>query len=142
MRTRLLLSAGLLAALACGGDGGGTTDNNPPPGNPPPQSPPVGNVQVGNNFFNPQTLNATVGTRVVWTWAADAVDHNVTFDDGPNSSTQSSGTFERTFSAAGTFPYHCTIHGTAMSGSVVVSASGGATGGGSTGGGGPPNPYD
>ena len=143
MRTRLLLAASLLATLACGGDGG--TDNNPPDNPPenPPEGPPVANVQVGNNFFNPQNLNATVGTQVVWTWIADAVEHNVTFDGGgPNSPTQSSGTFERTFTSAGTFPYHCTIHGAqAMSGSVVVAGSGGGTGTGG-GGGGPPNPYD
>ena len=44
------------------------------------------------------------------------------FDDGSNisSGSQSSGTFSRTFTAAGTYKYHCTIHGSAMSGQVVV----------------------
>ena len=30
------------------------------------------------------------------------------------------GTYSHTFSTAGDFAYHCTIHGLAMSGSVVV----------------------
>jgi plastocyanin len=151
MRTQSLFAAGLLALLAC--SDGGSTDNNPPeappenpPTNPPPNpptNPPVANVEVGDNFYNPQSLNATVGTKVIWTFGGSA-DHNVTFDGGgPNSATQSSGTFERTFSAAGSFPYHCTVHGAAaMSGSVVVSATGGGTGDGGGGGGPPPNPYE
>jgi plastocyanin len=50
------------------------------------------------------------------------VSHNVTFDDGSNlsSGSQSSGTYSRTFPAAGTYKYHCSIHGAAMSGQVVV----------------------
>ena len=47
---------------------------------------------------------------------ADDLIHTV--DDGIASGTQSSGTFQRTFSAAGAYPYHCTIHGAAMSGTV------------------------
>jgi hypothetical protein len=62
-------------------------------------------------------------------WAAGAVEHNVTFDDGEHSATQSSGSFPRTFSAGGAYPYHCTIHGAAtMHGSVTVT-SGSTTGG-------------
>lgn len=33
------------------------------------------------------------------------------------------GVFQHTFSTAGSFPYHCLIHGTGMAGSVTVSAS-------------------
>jgi plastocyanin len=91
---------------------------------------------VGNNFFNPSSVSITAGEGVVWTWSAGAAQHNVTFDDGPASETQSSGTFSRTFASAGTFPYHCTIHGTAMSGTVTVAAQGGSAGGGGEGGGG------
>jgi len=131
--TALLLSV-VFAAAACGDDGG-PTDNN---GNP------TGDVAVGNNVFDPATFNATVGEEVVWAWAEGAVTHNVTFDDGPSSPSQSSGTYTRTFTAAGTYPYHCTIHGTAMSGTVVVTAAGGSTGGtgGGGGGGGNTDPGD
>ena len=84
----------------------------------------------------PVTIPAP-GTTVTWQWAPDAVEHNVTFDDGPQSPTQSSGTFPRTFANAGTYAYHCTIHGAAvMHGTVTVAASGGSGGGGSGGGGG------
>lgn len=46
--------------------------------------------------------------------------HNVAFDQGPGSVTQSSGIFARSFPTAGTYAYHCTIHGASMSGRVVV----------------------
>ena len=125
MRGQWLL-AGLTLLGACGGGADSTTGPNPQ-GN---------SVTVGNNFFSPADLSVATGTTVTWTWAAGAVEHNVTFDDGQHSATQSSGSFPRTFSAAGTYAYHCTIHGAAvMHGSVTVTA--GATGGtGGTGGGG------
>jgi plastocyanin len=133
MRILTLLTS-LLAAAACGGGGGDTTA----PSNPPAPSPPgsTSTVTVGNNFFSPGSVTVATGTTVTWQWAADAVTHNVTFDDQVHSSDQHSGTFTRTFTAAGTFPYHCTIHG--MQGSVTVSASssGGGSGNGGSGGGG------
>ncbi len=112
----LLLGASF---AACGGAssglglaGGGTT---PPP-------PPGANaVNVADNSFNPTSLPVSVGTTVQWTWVGGN-SHNVTFDDGVgNSSTQTSGTHMRQFTAAGTFTYICTIHGRAvMSGEIVV----------------------
>lgn len=77
-------------------------------------------VRVGNNFFTPTTRTVSTGTTVTWTWNAGSNDHNVVFTDGPASAIQSSGTFERTFNDAGTFPYQCTVHGPSMSGTVVV----------------------
>jgi plastocyanin len=77
-------------------------------------------VRVGDNFFNPGTRNITNGTQITWTWNAGSSAHNVTFDDGPASPNQSSGTYQRTFDVGGTFPYHCTIHGSGMSGTIVV----------------------
>ncbi len=139
MRYYLPLVAVAFGVLACSGDDGPSEPN-----------PPEGDIIVGNNFFNPTAFNASAGAPVVWAWAAGAVDHNVTFDDdAPGSATQSSGTFQRTFSDAGGYPYHCTIHGEAvMSGVVNVAAAGGldgdgGAGGGSGGGGsgGTPNPY-
>jgi plastocyanin len=95
-------------------------------------------VTVGNNFFSPAATSVAAGTTVTWTWADGAVEHNVTFDDGgPNSPTQSSGSFARTFANSGTYAYHCTIHGAAvMHGTVTVGTSSGT--GGSTGGSNPP----
>jgi plastocyanin len=91
---------------------------------------------VNNNFFTPTSVSITAGETVVWTWSAGATTHTVTFDDGQNSGEKSSGTYSRTFAGAGTFPYHCLIHGTSMSGTVTVAAQGGSAGGGGSGGGG------
>jgi plastocyanin len=43
----------------------------------------------------------------------------VTFDDGVASPTQSDGTYSRTFAAAGTYTYHCTVH-PSMTGTITV----------------------
>ena len=87
-----------------------------------PQTPGSGaSVAVGDNFFNPRTLQVPVGSDVVWLWSG-SLSHNVTFDNGdPGSRTQAGGSFRRTFTTAGDFDYYCTIHGAAvMSGTVVV----------------------
>ena len=76
-------------------------------------------VSVGDNFFDPTSTTIAEGGSVTWTWAG-AVSHNVTFSAGANSATQTAGTFTRTFANAGSFDYLCTIHGAAMSGTVVV----------------------
>ena len=126
----LLAGLALVTAFGCGG------------GSNSPTAPTTGGgtmVTVGNNFFSPVDVSVAQGTTVTWQWAAGDVSHNVTFDDLQNSPTQSAGTYQRTFMTAGTFPYHCTIHGAAvMHGSVTVSSSSGSsgTGGGGTGGGG------
>jgi len=132
MDARSLL-AGLAALLALGCGGG---DSNGPTG---PANGGDNTVTVGNNFFSPATISVPVGTAVTWNWAQGDVAHNVTFDDGQHSETQSSGQFQRTFTAPGTYGYHCTIHGAAvMSGTVTVTSAGttGGTGGetGGTGG--------
>jgi plastocyanin len=127
----LLAGLGLATLLsACGGGSDSTTG---------PMDTQGSTVTVGNNFFSPADLSVATGTTVTWSWAPGAVEHNVTFDDGEHSATQSAGSFPRTFSAAGTYPYHCTIHGAAvMHGTVTVTAggTGGSGGGGGMGGGG------
>jgi plastocyanin len=77
-------------------------------------------VRVGNNFFTPSTRTVPTGTTVTWIWNAGSTSHNVTFTDGPASPNQTSGEYARTFTVAGTYPYECTIHGTGMTGTVVV----------------------
>lgn len=76
-------------------------------------------VSVQDNLFNPQQASVTVGTTVTWTWTGSN-QHNVTFNGGPASPTQTAGQYTRQFTAAGTFPYLCTVHGASMSGTVVV----------------------
>ena len=125
----LLAGMSLLAAIGCGG---GDSDSGTPSG--PTGESGANTVTVGTNFFAPADLSVPTGTAVTWVWAEGAESHNVTFDDGGASSpTQSSGDFRRTFTGAGTFAYHCTIHGASvMRGTVTVSAAG--TGGETTGG--------
>lgn len=77
------------------------------------------NISVRNNAFDPAASSVALGATVTWTWAPGADLHNVTFEDGPKSETQSRGTFSRMFTVTGTFPYHCTVH-PGMNGSVTV----------------------
>lgn len=124
IRKHLVVLAVLVAA-ACGG-GGGDSPTSPGPGNPgnpggPSTSPQqTSSVTVGNNLFSPANIQVSKGTTVTWTWDASAVTHNVTFGDGVGSGDKgANATFTRTFSAAGTFQYQCTLH-PGMAGSVLV----------------------
>lgn len=82
-------------------------------------------VSIKNFAFNPPTTTAKVGDKVTWT-NGDSTAHTVTFDAPVAGSTVDSGnvdagaTFSNTFSAAGTFTYHCKIHPT-MKGTITVS---------------------
>jgi plastocyanin len=135
MRTRsVCIALGLIAASACGGGYGGgesTGPMNQPPGNTPA---PAGAISVTNNAFSPSSKTVAPGTAVEWAWnsctggtdpyggggAEVCVAHGVNFDDGTNSPTQDKGTYTRTFTAVGTYNYHCAVHGTAMAGTVTV----------------------
>lgn len=135
MRNWRLVSICLAMAAACGGGGGGGGSTGPTSSNPGGTNPGgtvTNTVNVADQSFNPVTVTVPAGTTVTWTWPNTCSDgyggyytcptHSVVFDDGSNiqSPTQSTGTFTRTFSTAGTFKYHCAIHGSAMSGQVVV----------------------
>jgi plastocyanin len=136
MRYANLITISLLAVTlaACGGSSGLSTQPPPPPPPPPPPvtTPPANTneVAITNDAFTPTNISVPVNTTVTWTWNTCGSDaygyatcesHNVLFDDGATSGAQNSGTFARTFATAGTFNYHCSIHGAAvMSGTVVV----------------------
>jgi plastocyanin len=125
----VFLALAVVSLYACGGGGGSTSppvNNNPPPGNTPP---PAGGISVSNNTYSPSTKSVAVGATVQWSWNTCAndpyygqscVSHSVTFDDGTTSPTQDQGTFSRTFNAAGTYAYHCVVHGSAMAGTITV----------------------
>ena len=119
VRGRLLaiVMALTVTAAACGGDGYSSDGPTGTPGGSTGST--SSNITVRNNFFDPAATTVAVGTTVNWSWAQGAVDHNVTFADGVRSATQSSGSYSRTFSAAGTFSYQCTIH-PGMNGSVTI----------------------
>jgi plastocyanin len=85
----------------------------------------AGVVMVGAgaaNTFSPTTVTIQVGQSVTWNWVSGL--HSVVSDSTPEafaaSPAQSSGQFTVTFATAGSYPYHCGIHGAMMSGTVVV----------------------
>jgi len=83
---------------------------------------PSGATGMGTHAYDPDPLNVTVGSTVIWT-NADSIAHTVTANDGSFNSgpIQPGATYSHTFSAAGTFPYYCTIHGqVSMNGTVIV----------------------
>jgi plastocyanin len=136
MRHWRLLSICVAMTAACGGSGGGGGTTGPTTSNPGGTGNPGGGVtntiSLADQSFNPASVTVPVGTTITWQWPGSCTDgyggyytcptHNIVFDDGSNitSGTQSSGTFAHTFVAAGTFKYHCAIHGTPMSGQIVV----------------------
>jgi plastocyanin len=72
------------------------------------------------NSFDPKTVTITRGGTVTWNFATL---HDVTFDTqgAPGDiAARATGSAALTFQTAGTFNYHCTIHGTGMNGTVVV----------------------
>ena len=86
-------------------------------------------VSVGNggNVFTPQVITIASGGSAVFIWAAGSVLHGVNWTSAPagatlpaNSATQSTGKYSVPLSTPGTYTYDCTVHGAAMSGSVVV----------------------
>lgn len=79
-------------------------------------------ISVRNNFFSPTNSTLPEGTTVTWTWNSGGVQHTVTFNDGPDSGILTSGTYQRTFATAGTYPYICGVHGAGMSGSIIIEA--------------------
>ena len=82
-------------------------------------------VSIKGFAFSPASLTVSTGTTVTWT-NNDSVTHTVTSDTGAFSSgnLDPGQTFSFTFSQAGTFAYHCSIH-TSMHGTVTVNTSGG-----------------
>lgn len=129
-RNAVLGALGLMYLAACGGGGGADTTTGPSVGG-------TSNaVTVGNNFFSPANMSVATGATVTWTWAMGDTLHQIAFTDGAaGSAKQSSGSFQRTFSTAGTYNYFCTVHGAAVMSGTITVGSGGATGGtGGTGG--------
>jgi len=83
---------------------------------------PVWAVGKGPAAYVPNPIRVAPGSTVTWT-NDDPVPHTATSDTGVwDSGTLTSGeSFSFKFNTAGTFPYHCTIHGQqSMSGTVTV----------------------
>lgn len=139
------LMTGLLAASLLAGCGGSTPTS--PGGNPMPGSggdggdgggggapnPATAAVTVGNVFFrssngtvNPAVDRIAVGGTVTWTWANNgSVQHNIQSQGSPSFTSSplqsaSGSTYQVTFSTAGVYHYDCLVHGSSMSGTVIV----------------------
>jgi len=137
------LMTGLLAASLLAGCGGSTPTS--PGGNPMPgnggdggggggPNPSTAAVTVGNVFFrsagdgsaNPAVDKIAVGGTVTWTWANNgSVQHNVQSLGSPGFASSpiqsaSGSTYQVTFSTPGVYHYDCIVHGSSMSGTIVV----------------------
>jgi plastocyanin len=77
-------------------------------------------VSIKDIAFNPATITVKAGDKVTWT-NNDGLAHTVTLDDNSVDSgiLTPGATFNNTFTAAGTFAYHCKIH-PPMHGTVTV----------------------
>jgi len=79
------------------------------------------NITIKNFAFNPGSITVVIGVNNTVTWTnEDTVTHTVTADGGSfNSSVPAGMTFTHTFTTAGIYAYHCSIH-TYMKGTVRV----------------------
>ena len=75
-------------------------------------------VTIANFAFSPATLTVPVGTTVTWT-NQDGSNHFVKFTDAASDRLKKGSTYTRTFTAAGSYAYECSIH-PSMTGTVVV----------------------
>jgi len=92
------------------------------------QSSGSGKVTVGDNYFKPDDLEITAGTKVTWKNTGKIL-HSVTPDKGKKFGTKelSRGkSYSYTFKQPGTYPYYCTFHGSpgkGQHGTIVVTAA-------------------
>lgn len=78
-------------------------------------------VSIESLKFDDATLTVKKGTTVTWT-NKDSVSHTITSTTGSelaSSTLAVGGTYSHTFTATGTFTYHCTFH-PSMTGTVIV----------------------
>jgi plastocyanin len=82
-------------------------------------------IRISGLAYAEPSVTVAPGTTVCWT-NQDGVEHTVTSDTGAFNSGNipASGTFRQTFSADGSFRYHCEVPGHSMSAEIVVGAGG------------------
>jgi plastocyanin len=93
---------------------------------------PVGAVTLGsgiqfvsnhNGSQNPAVDTIPVGGSVTWTWTG-SLPHGVQSVGSSSFSSSAiktgSGTYAVQFTAPGTYQYDCAVHGTAMTGTIIV----------------------
>ena len=123
-------------AAVAGATGSPVTFSATATGGGPPPPPPPGTVAVavGNIFFrsnrnntsNPAVDTVAVNGTVTWTWVNTGPEPHSVQSTGGTSFTSSdiqSGSgveYQFQFPAAGTYTYNCAVHGSSMTGRVVV----------------------
>jgi plastocyanin len=108
-------SLAVVAALGLAGVGCGSSSNKS-------SGSATGAVNATDSrTFTPTSVTISTGGTVKWSNTGQ-LPHTVTFDSGPafNEQLPAGGTLSRTFTTAGTFNYHCSIHGPSMHGTIVV----------------------
>ena len=127
-RTWMLAGAAAVALGCSGGTTGPSTGGNGGGGGA------VGTVTVGNIFFqsghngtrNPAQDTVAAGQTVTWTWTGTgSTPHSVRSEAEPaftssQTLTGSGKTYTFAFTTPGTYHYDCAIHGSAMTGTIVV----------------------
>lgn len=122
MRLSGVLAAAIGVVLLAGC---GSSTTSPYGGNNNPSGTPSGGHTTSINLtssltFSPANDTVAVNSTVTWTWPGNGVTHNVTFEDGQASPDQTTGTYQRTFTQAGTYRYRCTHHSASFtSGSMI-----------------------
>jgi plastocyanin len=79
-------------------------------------------ISIYGMAYSPASLTVTKGTVVKWV-NDDGYAHTVTSNDGAtfdSGNIAAGSSYSYTTNTVGTFNYHCTIHGTSMSGTLVV----------------------
>lgn len=124
-----LIAALALATTACGGD----KDTGLPSTSP--STTPSDHVTIVDSAFGPKEFQILINTEARWVQTG-SLPHSVTADDDSftsNVACSASDTsqcmktgdeFKHLFTKAGTYPYHCVIHGgkggSGMSGVIIV----------------------
>ena len=126
----------LIAALALAGCSGGSPTDAPDDGGSAGggAAPPTAAVSVGTDVFtsghngsaNPAVDTIAAGGTVTWTWTnTGGVQHSVrslglTIFRNSVVKSGDGSTYQAVFVRPGTYEYDCAIHGSAMTGTVVV----------------------
>lgn len=100
-----------------------TTASQPPAPSPTPSLPLQATIALARQTFSPANVTIAAGGTVTWDWAGDMV-HNIV-SDGPQSfpahpDLQTEGSYSFTFTAPGTYNFHCEVHPRTMRGTVTV----------------------
>jgi plastocyanin len=126
IRNRLLTAAMMIVLVVMANSCSKSKDMNPSPGTKGSGGnggPATNAVTIQGMAFSPSTITVAVNTTVTWT-NKDAITHTVTSDSNvfDSGNVPAGSSFSHTFTATGTFPYHCKIH-PSMVATVVVSSS-------------------